>query len=210
MNNLKTIREKANKTQEEISAIIGVDRKTYRSYENEGKIPSNFLIMLSDYYSTIFPYNISIDYLLGRIESPYTDVSLKEFSSKTHLSENAIGNILFEASEKGDNRYIDMLDMILSDKETFSALMSDLLSLYSPNTWVIYLDIMPEQFKVKQADGTIDKGVIQITPETLTQMDYQMPYNVYFRMRKTIETFVSKIPKGLIFTKNHYHPWQMN
>ena len=206
MNNLKKIREKAHKTKKEIyENVLKVDKGTYDVYENTGKISSEFLIKLSDYYSEIFHYYVSIDYLLGRVQHPFQDTTLGTFADRTHLSEDAISNIIYEGSEKGDNRYIQILNYLLSDKEVFTSLMDYMCSLIKPNTWIIDLKNIPEPMLVKNNEDRL----IQIPPEILKQMNNEMPDNVYQGMKHAIEDFLKRIPKQVILSKNRYHPTQI-
>ena len=200
MNNLKTIREMVHKTQGEISDVLGVDIKTYRSYEQSGKMPSEYCVKLVEYYSELLPYKVSIDYLLGlpHVKTPFRETSLRDFVDNTHLSVETVHNILFEASKSGDNRYIQILDMILSDKQAYTSLMENIALLINPNTWCIDLK-HPEPF-------VIESDFLQVSPELLKQMDDEMPDNVYKRMRNTMESFLKTIPQKIILSKNAFHP----
>ena len=205
MNNLKKIREKAKKTQNDLREFLSVDIKTYRAYETGENMPSECCIKLSKYYSDIFHYDVSIDYLLGRVEHPFQDATLRDFADKTHLSEDAISNIIYEGSEKGDNRYIQILNFLLSDKEVFTSLMDYMCSLIKPNTWIIDLKNIPEPMLVKNNEDRL----IQIPPEILKQLNNEMPDNVYQGMKHAIEDFLKRIPKQVILSKNWYHPTQI-
>jgi len=73
MKNLKLLRGIANKTQEEMAEIIGVDRITYHRYEKGLRQPSlENMIKLADYF------NVTLDYLLGRTDSPSAEKENKE------------------------------------------------------------------------------------------------------------------------------------
>lgn len=50
-------------TQDEISDKLGITRKTYQNWLNNGNIPIQKLIELSDFF------DCSVDYLLGRSDS---------------------------------------------------------------------------------------------------------------------------------------------
>ena len=59
--NLKTLRNEQNLTQEQVADVIGVKRNVYGRYENDTRtIPIELLIKLADFY------NVSLDYLVGR------------------------------------------------------------------------------------------------------------------------------------------------
>ena len=62
---MKEIRKEHNLTQEKIVSQLKIDRTTYNKYENgKNKITTDFL------YSFCKKYNISADYLLGKIDEP--------------------------------------------------------------------------------------------------------------------------------------------
>ena len=62
---LRLLREKNGKTQEDISKVIGTTQQIYSRYEtNKTELPVQHLLNLSSYY------NVSTDYLLGRIDYP--------------------------------------------------------------------------------------------------------------------------------------------
>ena len=62
---LRLLREKNGKTQEDISKVIGTTQPIYSRYEtNKTELPVRHLLNLSSYY------NVSTDYLLGRIDYP--------------------------------------------------------------------------------------------------------------------------------------------
>ena len=59
---LKELRKKSHKTQQEIATMLGIQQNSYQRYENNESLPNiDKLIKLADYY------NVSIDYLVGRI-----------------------------------------------------------------------------------------------------------------------------------------------
>ena len=62
---LRLLREKNGKTQEDISKVICTTQQIYSRYEtNKTELPVRHLLNLSSYY------NVSTDYLLGRIDYP--------------------------------------------------------------------------------------------------------------------------------------------
>lgn len=62
---LRLLREKNGKPQEDISKVIGTTQQIYSRYEtNKTELPVRHLLNLSSYY------NVSTDYLLGRIDYP--------------------------------------------------------------------------------------------------------------------------------------------
>lgn len=62
---LRLLREKNGKTQEDISRVIGTTQQIYSRYEtSKTELPVRHLLNLSSYY------NVSTDFLLGRIDYP--------------------------------------------------------------------------------------------------------------------------------------------
>ena len=62
---LRDIREDSDKKQAEIAAVLGITTQQYQLYESgKREIKAHHLISLAKYY------NISVDYLLGLIDTP--------------------------------------------------------------------------------------------------------------------------------------------
>ena len=62
---LKSLREDADKSQEEIARIIGTSQSYYAQYENGKRaIPFERMVILAKYY------NVSLDYFAGLIDVP--------------------------------------------------------------------------------------------------------------------------------------------
>lgn len=62
---LKDLREDFDKSQEEISKIIGTSQSYYAQYENGKRaIPFERMVLLAKYY------NVSLDYIAGFIDTP--------------------------------------------------------------------------------------------------------------------------------------------
>ena len=67
---LRNLRQDADKTQREITAILGIDQRVYSNYETgKREIPVHLLLKLAEYYHT------STDYILGLTDDPYTERS---------------------------------------------------------------------------------------------------------------------------------------
>jgi transcriptional regulator with XRE-family HTH domain len=60
--NIDAERGRANMSKAEISSRLGIDRKTYDNWMENGKIPASALVTLSEIFC------VSIDYLLGRTD----------------------------------------------------------------------------------------------------------------------------------------------
>ncbi len=64
-NNLKKLRIEKGKSQEQIAKIANVSQSNYSKYElNKTQMPYAIIEKLADYF------NVSIDYLLGKTETP--------------------------------------------------------------------------------------------------------------------------------------------
>ena len=125
---LKELRQSNHYTQKYVAQKIGVEVKTYRSWEigyyKENvqifpTIDSDKLIKISNLY------NVSIDYILG--QSEITQVDNTYIHNKIGLSENSI-DVLEENMQQRNrlyrNRYIEMIDFLLSHAETKTLLQN--------------------------------------------------------------------------------------
>ncbi len=74
---LKEIRKTAKLTQNDIASVLGTTREAYGMYETgKRQISLKILCELAQYY------NVSIDYLVGRVENPKEEVELLEIYRK--------------------------------------------------------------------------------------------------------------------------------
>lgn len=70
---LKHLRKRNNKTQQDIADMLCVTRPTYTAYEVEKRKPDyDILCKIADYY------DVSTDYLLGRTDNEYNNLSEKQ------------------------------------------------------------------------------------------------------------------------------------
>lgn len=118
MKNLKLLRGIANKTQEEMAEIIGVDRITYHRYEKGLRQPSlENMIKLADYF------NVTLDYLLGRTDSPSAEKENKE-----PVLDESITKAAAHGPDGANNDAIallnDRLDDILNEVERYKRLIN--------------------------------------------------------------------------------------
>lgn len=62
---IRDMREDSDKTQAQIAEILGIKQQQYSRYENgTDEIPLHYIIVLARYY------NVSLDYLVGLIDTP--------------------------------------------------------------------------------------------------------------------------------------------
>lgn len=71
---LKSLRNQANKTQQQVADFLGITRAAYSHFENGRNEPDQeTIVKLADYF------DVSTDYLLGRKEKPhYYDLTEKD------------------------------------------------------------------------------------------------------------------------------------
>lgn len=82
---LRILREQKGKTQEDISKLLGTTQQIYSRYEtNRNDLPMRHLLSLASYY------NVSADYILGRI--PYSSMT-PEYSA-TFLKNVTVGDFV--------------------------------------------------------------------------------------------------------------------
>lgn len=95
---LKKLRKDKKITQEELAKIINVERSSIGKYESSNTIPSNdTLIKIATYF------NVSIDYLLGKTETPNnTPANIYPISKKKFplLGEIACGKPIFASEDR--------------------------------------------------------------------------------------------------------------
>lgn len=69
---LKELRKSKRLTQQDIADFLKIERNSYTRYENESRFPTlSALIKLADFYG------VSIDYILGRSDSPAIVIDTK-------------------------------------------------------------------------------------------------------------------------------------
>lgn len=62
---IRDLREDADLTQKQVGEAINVPQRTYAYYESEQRmVPPQVLCALADFY------NVSVDYILGRVDEP--------------------------------------------------------------------------------------------------------------------------------------------
>lgn len=107
---LRNLLQQNNATQKDLSEILGVTRQAISGYCNGSSTPSiENLIQLADYF------NVSIDYLLGRVNASTTNVDVQIICEKTGLSEKSINTLHSIKEYKGDE-YIIVDQLISNDK----------------------------------------------------------------------------------------------
>lgn len=75
MNRLRELREKAGLRQIDVANETGIDQKTLSNYETGKTNPDSYaLIKLADFY------NVSIDYIVGRIDIDFTSSQRQEIN----------------------------------------------------------------------------------------------------------------------------------
>lgn len=76
---LKQLREENGLAQKEVSVVLHVSNGTMSNYENGVHSPNlDTVCAIADYYG------VSVDYLLGRTESPYAEKELEQCISGTY------------------------------------------------------------------------------------------------------------------------------
>ena len=81
-------KEKSKITQEELATILGVTRQSVSQYMDGSVVPSTEkLYLISEYF------NVSIDYLLGKIDVKSTDYNIRAINVATVLNQISIENL---------------------------------------------------------------------------------------------------------------------
>ncbi len=116
MNILKNLRAEKGVLQKDVAKFLGIDRTTYVKYENGNSEPnSEMLIALANYF------NVSIDYLLGRIDHNVSPVELPSNTVKIPVLGRIPAGVPFEAIEDITG-YIEIPEDWLAGGREFFAL----------------------------------------------------------------------------------------
>lgn len=88
MNRIRELREKAGLRQIDVANATGIDQKTLSNYETEKTNPDSYaLIRLSDFF------NVSIDYLVGRIDDTFSATDRREIAQKINNIKQELNDI---------------------------------------------------------------------------------------------------------------------
>lgn len=88
MNRIRELREESGLRQIDVATATGIDQKTLSNYETEKTNPDSYaLIRLADFF------NVSIDYLVGRIDDTFSTVERQEISKKIDNIKQDLNNI---------------------------------------------------------------------------------------------------------------------
>lgn len=88
MNRIKELRENAGLRQIDVAKATCIDQKTLSNYETGKTNPDSYsLIRLADFF------DVSIDYLVGRIDSLYTTVSKDDICKKIDTIKQELNDI---------------------------------------------------------------------------------------------------------------------
>lgn len=97
---LKQLREENGLVQKELAAELHVSNGTISNYESGIHSPSlDTLCAIADYYG------VSVDYLLGRTESPYAEKELEQCISGTYTVNDFI-RLIHRLPEPGRNALV--------------------------------------------------------------------------------------------------------
>lgn len=88
MNRIRELRENAGLRQIDVANATGIDQKTLSNYETEKTNPDSYsLIQLADFF------DVSIDYLVGRIDSVYPVVTKEDIYKKIDAIKQELNDI---------------------------------------------------------------------------------------------------------------------
>ncbi len=88
MNRIRELRENAGLRQIDVAKATGIDQKTLSNYETGKTNPDSYsLIQLADFF------NVSIDYLVGRIDSLQTSIDKEDIYKKIDIIKQELNDI---------------------------------------------------------------------------------------------------------------------
>jgi len=192
---MKQLREERGISKNQLAKDTEFSPTSIENWESGIKTPSyqNYL-RLSVYY------DVSFEYISGIEPDEIRHKENIDICKKTHLSEQAIENILYEGSEKGDNQRIFILDLILSNKEVFNSIMDDLIALFYPPTLAIDRRNPPSVFLDKK-----NKDYLLLSLDHLSKL-IVTPEEHYQRMKYRIEQIKESAPDSII-APNEFNPF---
>lgn len=88
MNRIRELRENAGLRQIDVAKATGIDQKTLSNYETGKTNPDSYsLIQLADFF------NVSIDYLVGRIDALQTSIDKEDIYKKIDMIKQELNDI---------------------------------------------------------------------------------------------------------------------
>lgn len=88
MNRIKELREKVGLRQIDVAVATGIDQKTLSNYETGKTNPDSYsLIQLANFF------DVSIDYLVGRVDSLYPAVTKDDICKKIDIIRQELNDI---------------------------------------------------------------------------------------------------------------------
>ena len=117
---LRELLDSPNETQEKLANAIGVKRQSISQWQNGITSPDiNVLKKISDYF------NVSADYLIGRIDVKSPEIDSMAIHKKTGLSDEALKEIAFFNSTPGFKHIMETINKFMSSID-FRPLMIEL------------------------------------------------------------------------------------
>ena len=179
---IQSLRNEKNLSQDELAEKLGYqNRQSITKWETGTTPTTEALAKLSEFFG------VSTDYILGFTK--YSHFENEFISEVTTLSDKSI-EVLRKNKEKGHNRYLFMLDLILSDEEVFNGVMKNLNDLVFPPV-VVVNDVLIKRKYLTQEDL-----------ETLSTT----PDQVFHNIREILSEFAKKNKDKPIISDNAYHP----
>ena len=133
--------------------------------------------------------NVSIDTILCRTE--YSHVENELIYEVTGLSDESI-EVLRKNKESGNNQYLHILNLIVSDEELFNELMKNLCNLVSPPSVAITKELLG------------DNDYILLTQEDMERMS-ETPDKIFHNIRNLFQDFQKKNKDIKLIAPNQYH-----
>lgn len=135
-------------------------------------------------------FSVSVDYIL--CYSDCRHIENEDITDLTGLSDKSI-EVLRKNYREGDNRFLFMLDLLLSEEDTFNILMDSLCNLVFPPSLVISKDLLGKREYIVLSLDDIEK--LSETPD-----------KIFTRIRSVLEEFAKNNRDKKIITPNEYHP----
>ena len=150
------------------------------------QVPLERAIMMTEIF------HVSLDYLFCLTDYHHVENAIIE--DATGLSDKSI-EVLRKNKREGDNRYLFMLDLLLSDeKDTFNSLMDKLCDLVFPPTLLITREFLG------------NREYREINNKDLERLASTTPDSIFPKIRNILEEFARNNRDKKVIAPNEHHP----
>ena len=112
---LRELMKKYKKTQDDLAEAINITRQSVSQYMDGSTLPRlDKFLLIAEYF------NVSTDYLLGKVGEPTTDVNIQQFCEYTGLTENSVTKLWGVKTVSRD--FVSVINEIIEHKSVIDFL----------------------------------------------------------------------------------------